>query len=261
MSQYIDSRSYHLPTIIPTTPLAAATMGSQDVEMTSTEMILVKKIDGTQATSDGTLLGRIEVEAIHSQAMILPTWIADLYSSVTGKIDQLEEALRLAQINQRHLDEDYPGLISQYHEMLHYQHRLFGHAVAGTQQLQRALAAEQDQICLETTAFATQVQGALICLEQASSDAYQQLRQAWIANTNQVTTLRDEFDRVIKDREEATDARRRNQRAEIHQLNEEIRKLKGDMAQCQEETTFLDHQRQQMVEDWERCHHELAATS
>ena len=33
------------------------------------------------------------------------------------------------------------------------------------------------------------------------------------------------------------------------------------MAQRQQETEFLEHQRQQMVKDWERRHQELAASS
>ena len=118
------------------------------------------------------------MEAIHSQAIILPMWIADLHSSVTSKIEQLAYAVRLTQLDQRPLDEDYPCLISQYQEMLRYQRRLFNHAVTGTQQLQCALTADPYRIRLDVTAFASEVQGALTCLEQASSDAYEQLRQA-----------------------------------------------------------------------------------
>ena len=160
-------------------------MASQEVEMTSTEVVLVRKKDIMEPIdSDMLLIGRIEVEPVYSQSMIIPLWVTNLYSSVTSKIEQLEYAVRLAQLNQCPLNEDYPSLISQYQDMLGYQHRLFDHAVAGTQQTQHALTAEQDHIRLDTTAFASQVQGALTCLEQASSDAYEQLRQAWIANTN-----------------------------------------------------------------------------
>ena len=40
-----------------------------------------------------------------------------------------------------------------------------------------------------------------------------------------------------------------------------MRTLRKDMAQRQQETEFLEHQRQQMVKDWERRHQELAASS
>ena len=99
-------------------------------------MALVKKIDITQTSSKGNppLLGRIEVEAINSQAMILPDWIAYLYSLITSKIDQLQEVLRLVYINQCILSKDYPGLITHYQEMRRSQHCLFDYTVVGTQQ-------------------------------------------------------------------------------------------------------------------------------
>ena len=34
-----------------------------------------------------------------------------------------------------------------------------------------------------------------------------------------------------------------------------------EMAQCQNEIVYLERQRQQMVEDWERRHRKLAASS
>ena len=152
-------------------------MASQEVEITSTEVVLVRKKDIMEAIdSELRLMGHIEVELAYSETIILPLSVADLYSSVTSRIDQWEYAVRLTQLNQCPLDADYPGLISQYQEMLVHQHRLFYYAAAGTQQTQRALTAEQDQIHLDTTAFVSQVQGAPICLEQASSDAYEQLR-------------------------------------------------------------------------------------
>ena len=155
--------------------------------MTCTEVVLVRKKDIMEPIdSDMLLIGRIEVEPVPSQSMIIPLWVANLYSAVISKIEQLEYAVPLEQLNQRPLDEDYPGLISQYQDMLSYQHRLFDHAVTGTQQTQSAPAAEQDQIRLDTTAFTSQVQGALTCLEQALSDAYDQLRQAWIVNANKL---------------------------------------------------------------------------
>ena len=115
--------------------------------------------------------------------------------------------------------------------MLCHQHRLFDHAVADTHQTQHALAADPDQIRLDTTAFASQVRGALTWLGQASSDVCEQLRQAWIANTNQVTTLRSELETVHRGREEAAEAHRCHQRAGNNQLQEEIRKLREDDAQ------------------------------
>ena len=229
-------------------------MASQNGEMTSTEVVLVRRKDITEVSDSGLLLiGRIEAEPVHSQSMFLPLWIANLYSAVTSSIDQLEEALSLAQPNQHQLDEDYQVLITQYLEMLRYQNPLFDHAVAGIQQSQCAPVAERDQIGLDTTAFAIQVQGALTCLEQASSEAYEQLGQALVANTQQVNTLRNEFEVVHRQREEAAEARRHNQRTENNQLQEETRKPREDIAQSQEETAYLEYQRQQMAEDW-KCH-------
>ena len=49
-------------------------MASQEVEMTSTEVVQVRKKDIMEPIdSEMLLIGRIEVEPAHSQAMILPS--------------------------------------------------------------------------------------------------------------------------------------------------------------------------------------------
>ena len=70
----------------------------------------------------------------------------------------------------------------------------------------------------------------------------------------------NEFEAIHRDREDAVEARRRHQRAENNQLKENMRKLRHDLAQCQQGIEFLEHLRQQMVKDWERQHQELAAS-
>ena len=67
---------------------------------------------------------------------------------------------------------------------------------------------------IDTTAFAMQVQGALSCLEQGSSDAYDQLWKAWTAHTTRTVTLLEEVNEVSKSREEAANRQRVAQRAE-----------------------------------------------
>ena len=87
-------------------------------------------------------------------------------------MDELEQAVRLAQINNRHLRTNYPGLVERYEEILRYQYQLYNEATSEAIPLQRSKAAEYEQMRINPTAFATQVQGALSCLEQASSVAY-----------------------------------------------------------------------------------------
>ena len=63
-------------------------MASQEVEMTPTKVVLVRKKEITEPIdSKMPLIGGIEVEPVHSQSMILPRWVANLYSSVTSNLD------------------------------------------------------------------------------------------------------------------------------------------------------------------------------
>ena len=90
-------------------------MASQDVEVTSSGLVLINMTNITESSnSEMPLIGCIDVEPVHFHSIILPLWVANLFSSVTSKIHQLDYAVRLAQLNQCPLDEDYPSLISQY---------------------------------------------------------------------------------------------------------------------------------------------------
>ena len=139
--------------------------------------------------------------------------MAEIYSAITAQVDQLEEAVRLAQINNQHLRTDYPGLVERYEEILRYQHQLYDEATNEAISIQQSKAAEYEQMRIDTTAFATQVQGALSCLKQASSDAYDQLCKAWTAHTTRTVALLDEVNEVSRSPEEAANRRRVAQRA------------------------------------------------
>ena len=92
VSQYIDRRSSHLPTILP----SAAAIPSNDLKMSSTVVVVGGNMDITESRdSDISLMTRIEVERIHSQLMILPSWVDNLLSLVTDKIDKVQCAVRL----------------------------------------------------------------------------------------------------------------------------------------------------------------------
>ena len=69
-------------------------------------------------------------------------------------------------------------------------------------------------------------QGALSCLEQASSDAYDQLCKAWTSHTTRTATLLEEVNEVSKRREEAANWQRVAQRAENKQLQVETDKVR-----------------------------------
>ena len=108
VSKYIDSRHHHLPTISPTIHLGTVMMASQDVEMTFTRVILVRNKNITELIERKMpLIGCIAVRPVYSHSMILPLWVANLYSSATSKINELEYAVCSAYLIQRPLDEDY----------------------------------------------------------------------------------------------------------------------------------------------------------
>ncbi len=170
-------------------------------------------------------------------------------------MDQLEEAVQLAQINNQHLRTHLPGLVEQYEEILWYQHQLYDEATNEAISIQQSKAAEYEQMRIDTTAFATQVQGALSCLKQASSDAYDQLCKAWTAHTTRTVALLDEVNEVDRSWEEAANRQMVAQRAENKRLQAETTRLRAAMTQQNQahtrETHFLKDEMEKMEQTWQ----------
>ena len=126
-------------------------------------------------------------------------------------------AFRLAQLNQRQIDQDYPGLIEQYNAMLAHQHRIYDEAIA----MRHIRAAEYEQIQIDTSTFATQVQGALSCLERTTASSYDHLREAWVTTTSQLNALRNDLHDVSRDRQMAAERQAAAHQREIDRLKRE----------------------------------------
>ena len=106
---------------------------SEQPMMTSTAVVLVRKPNVTKDISNlGTETGttRMEITPIPSKTIVLPLWMAEIYSAIIAPVDQLEVAVRLVQLSNQHLRTDYPGLVERYEEILRYQHQLYDEATS-----------------------------------------------------------------------------------------------------------------------------------
>ena len=108
---------------------------------------------------------------------------------------------------------------------------------------------------IDTTAFATQVQGALSCLEQASSVVYNQLCKAWTAHTTRTANLLEEVNEVSNSREEAANRKRVAQRPENKRSQAETTRLRPEMTQQNQartrETHFHNDEMEKMEQTWQ----------
>ena len=66
---------------------------SKQPAMTSTAVVLIRKPNVTEEIGNlGTEFGtaRTEITPIPSKTIVIPLWMAEIYSAITAQVDQLE---------------------------------------------------------------------------------------------------------------------------------------------------------------------------